>query len=398
VTPVRCAYCHGPAEETTRPCPKCQTLLHEDCWRLAGSCPTLGCGQGPARAPSRWAVVLTAALLLSVGAYGLHELTKEIPRRPPPPPPSVRSETATVAPAQPTASAREPTPTPSAPPLRATVLLRRADARYNASDWAAAVRFYDSAFGIDPALRTVASLVRVANARAALSDFEGALADLHAAMKLDPSSAAPYACRGSVWIHRGDPEAALRDFEKALRLHVDRATTGLTRQQLRIRLASAQASLASSLSERPGRSPEDEARALELLLHAAKAGLVPGMTQLGLFYERRRHSPPDLTQAAKWFRRAAEREDPRAMAHYGRVLVSGWVPGAAPEEGLTWLHRSADTDCHLGVRFLGECYEHGTCVEVDLRRALQLYERASKLNDSHAQVLENRVRLRLEDE
>ncbi|HZU99547.1 MAG TPA: hypothetical protein VFF73_22750 [Planctomycetota bacterium] len=39
---MRCAYCHDDLGEG-RACPSCATRLHDECWLLAGPCPTLGC-------------------------------------------------------------------------------------------------------------------------------------------------------------------------------------------------------------------------------------------------------------------------------------------------------------------------------------------------------------------
>src|SRR5580704_7864379 len=61
---LRCAYCHADLD-AGKPCPHCATLLHEDCWILAGTCPTLGC-----RPALR--VILREALRSATGASGWH--------------------------------------------------------------------------------------------------------------------------------------------------------------------------------------------------------------------------------------------------------------------------------------------------------------------------------------
>ncbi|MCO5168274.1 MAG: hypothetical protein M9894_18185 [Planctomycetes bacterium] len=48
-SPLRCAFCHGPAERAA-PCPGCGTLLHPGCRAEVRGCPTLGCGAPPPRA------------------------------------------------------------------------------------------------------------------------------------------------------------------------------------------------------------------------------------------------------------------------------------------------------------------------------------------------------------
>ncbi|MEZ6185282.1 MAG: hypothetical protein R3F62_09775 [Planctomycetota bacterium] len=49
---VRCAYCHDGFEQAAARCGGCGTLLHAECRRELGRCPTPGCS-APALAPTR---------------------------------------------------------------------------------------------------------------------------------------------------------------------------------------------------------------------------------------------------------------------------------------------------------------------------------------------------------
>ena len=40
---LRCGYCHGEAHGLLEGCSECGILLHADCRRALGRCPTLGC-------------------------------------------------------------------------------------------------------------------------------------------------------------------------------------------------------------------------------------------------------------------------------------------------------------------------------------------------------------------
>jgi hypothetical protein len=61
---LRCAYCHDDLGEGRR-CPLCAVSLHDDCWLLAGLCPTLGC-----RPPLR--ILVQAMLARAPGASRWH--------------------------------------------------------------------------------------------------------------------------------------------------------------------------------------------------------------------------------------------------------------------------------------------------------------------------------------
>lgn len=50
---LRCAYCHDTLGRIRARCRGCATLLHTDCWNLAGTCPTLGCLERAAQPHAR---------------------------------------------------------------------------------------------------------------------------------------------------------------------------------------------------------------------------------------------------------------------------------------------------------------------------------------------------------
>ena len=51
------------------------------------------------------------------------------------------------------------------------------------------------------------------------NDYDRAIADYDAALRIDPKLADAYHGRGSAWAHKGDPERAISDFDSALRLN-----------------------------------------------------------------------------------------------------------------------------------------------------------------------------------
>ncbi|NUB15484.1 hypothetical protein GAY28_24595, partial [Azospirillum brasilense] len=53
--------------------------------------------------------------------------------------------------------------------------------------------------------------------------------------------------------------------------------------------------------------------------------------------------PANPTQAAEWYRRAAEAGDAEAQFRYGRLLMSGKTDDPqGPDAGLAWLRKAAD--------------------------------------------------------
>ncbi|MBI3726236.1 DUF393 domain-containing protein [bacterium] len=41
----RCGYCHDEAHEDATVCPSCRAVLHEECGKELGRCPTIGCAK-----------------------------------------------------------------------------------------------------------------------------------------------------------------------------------------------------------------------------------------------------------------------------------------------------------------------------------------------------------------
>ncbi|MBX3466048.1 MAG: hypothetical protein KF878_03990 [Planctomycetes bacterium] len=81
-SPLRCAYCHGPAEGAA-PCPGCGTLLHPGCRDEVRGCPTLGCAAPPRRAEGahrRPLRGLRAAATLGAAAVAFHWCAGELTR------------------------------------------------------------------------------------------------------------------------------------------------------------------------------------------------------------------------------------------------------------------------------------------------------------------------------
>lgn len=61
---LRCAYCHGPAEEPLERCETCGTLVHGECAAALGRCATLGCSPRAASKPAAEPITLLTYLLL----------------------------------------------------------------------------------------------------------------------------------------------------------------------------------------------------------------------------------------------------------------------------------------------------------------------------------------------
>ncbi len=89
--------------------------------------------------------------------------------------------------------------------------------------------------------------------------------------------------------------------------------------------------------------------------------------------------PRDLTEAAKWYRKAADQGYSPAQNNLGWLYVEGGPGFAAdPSEALNWLHKAADQEYAVAQSNLAEIYEKGRGVVADPARAHQWRRRAAE--------------------
>jgi len=134
----------------------------------------------------------------------------------------------------------------------------------------------------------------------------------------------------------------------------------------------------STLMQRYPASPEDGARALDLLRKAAEAGVPRAQLRLGHFYRNGfpPHLAPDPAQAAAWFRRAADQNLPGGMVQLGLAYANGIGVPRDPRAAFDLFQRVAGFDHPFGHLSLGAAYEAGIGVPVNLERAAAAYKRA----------------------
>src|SRR5689334_6842286 len=74
---------------------------------------------------------------------------------------------------------------------------------------------------------------------------------------------------------------------------------------------------------------------------AAASGDMLAQFSLGLAYEYGNGVERDISQAAEWYRRAADRGLPEAQNNYGRLLMMGLGVTENDAEAMKWFRRAA---------------------------------------------------------
>ena len=107
------------------------------------------------------------------------------------------------------------------------------------------------------------------------------------------------------------------------------------------------------------------------------AGLAEAQYNLGIMYADGRGVERDMSQAARWYRQAAEQGIAEAQYNLGTLYGTGVGVPQDEERAAQWLHRAADLELPQAQYNLGVLYEHGRGVRLDGRAALVWYRRAA---------------------
>lgn len=92
----------------------------------------------------------------------------------------------------------------------------------------------------------------------------------------------------------------------------------------------------------------------------------------------------DLTASTRYFKRAAEADDPRAQWNYGMALIQGNGTEINLEEAYSWVKKSAENDYLDGLLSFAVMNAIGQGTKIDNDLAYASYEKAAKRGSAHA--------------
>ncbi len=120
---------------------------------------------------------------------------------------------------------------------------------------------------------------------------------------------------------------------------------------------------------------------------AAKNG-PSAMTDIGLEFENGQFSgKKDLVNARKWYQRAADLSDPRAMWLLAEIIMRGRDKSERdPKLAIELLKASAELGQTQAAARLGLAYHFGEGVEIDGKAALEWYKKAEEADDTWSMI------------
>ena len=119
---------------------------------------------------------------------------------------------------------------------------------------------------------------------------------------------------------------------------------------------------------------------------AADEGHKEAQYCLGCSYDRGEGVACDSYEAVRWWRRAAEQGHTQAQYSLGCCLSSGTGTMKDPSEAARWFHLAAQKGHAGSMNNLGNCYMNGTGVAKNVSEAVRLFREAAELGSAHAQM------------
>ena len=107
--------------------------------------------------------------------------------------------------------------------------------------------------------------------------------------------------------------------------------------------------------------------------------------QFGCLLPARKGVAQDLSEAAKWYHKAAELGYPRAQSNLGVCYFNGWGVDKDQAAAAAWYKRAADQGYARAQRNLGVCFAVGAGVGKDPGEAVRWYRKAAEQGDAGAQ-------------
>lgn len=121
----------------------------------------------------------------------------------------------------------------------------------------------------------------------------------------------------------------------------------------------------------------DDSEAALWFRRAADAALPEAQYNLAVMYASGRGVPRDPVQAARWFRLAAMQAHAPAQHALGTLYATGQGVARDEREAARWLREAAEQGERHAQFNLGVFYEYGRGVGIDARAALHWYQRAA---------------------
>ncbi|MFZ5950759.1 MAG: tetratricopeptide repeat protein [Candidatus Rifleibacteriota bacterium] len=129
----------------------------------------------------------------------------------------------------------------------------------------------------------------------------------------------------------------------------------------------------------------DFKNAARIILDHAEKGNSDAQLTIGAMYARGEGLPADMTQAVKWWRKAADKNVVEAQYKLGGAYKDGKGVVRDLGESVKWFRKAAEGGYANAQRALAYSYYRGEGVNKDQKEAAKWFTKAAEQGDSHAQ-------------
>jgi TPR repeat protein len=124
--------------------------------------------------------------------------------------------------------------------------------------------------------------------------------------------------------------------------------------------------------------PQDYAQAARQYRRAAEKGYIPAQYNLAYLYENGLGVEKNPEEAVCWYRRAAEKGDAESQVNLGALYSTGTGVAQSDTEAARLYALAAEQGDLRGLSNLGSLYLQGRGVKHDVKQAFVLFEKAAK--------------------
>lgn len=132
--------------------------------------------------------------------------------------------------------------------------------------------------------------------------------------------------------------------------------------------------------------PENYSEAARWFRMAAEHGHVRAQFLLGELYDNGIGIQEDVTEAIKWYRKAAEQGSAEAQTQLGHCYLEGHHVQKDVAEGVKWVRKAAESGYAHAQTDLGRYYQDGLGVTKNMAEAASWFRKAAEQGDSWGQV------------
>ncbi len=129
----------------------------------------------------------------------------------------------------------------------------------------------------------------------------------------------------------------------------------------------------------------DLSQAAKWFRKAAEQGSAVAQCRLGVMYDNGHGVAKDEAEAVRWYRKAAEQRNARAQFHLGNCYIAGRGVEQNNAEAVRWFRKGAEQGYASAQNSLGYCYAMGSGIAKDAKEAAIWFRKAAEQGNAHAQ-------------